>query len=371
MKFAETFPPGEFLKEELEARNWNQTELAEIIGRPVKMVNELILGKRAITPETAIQLGDALGTGPELWMNLESQYQLSKVVRQDNVVARKAKLYEKFPVREMTKRGWVGAADSIDVLEQQFLRYFGLKSMNDPLYTPAHAAKRSSEEVTALQLAWVIAARRLALTVMVPRYQPEALRAALPRFHALLSAPEEARHVVKLLHECGVRFVIVETLPSSKMDGACFWLDGGQPAIAMSTRLDRIDNFWFVLRHEIEHVLCEHGKRETMIFDEDLSDERSEDQMEQERVANEAASVFPFSRAEFDGYIARVQPYYFSEQKVLNFAARLGVHPGIVVGKLQRRFDEYKYLRSHLVKTRHIVVQSAPHDGWGTSTIEA
>ena len=250
MKFAETFPPGEFLKEELEARNWNQTELAEIIGRPVKMVNELILGKRAITPETAVQLGEALGTGPELWMNLESQYQLSKVTRSDNAVARKAKLYERFPVREMMRRGWVGAADSIDVLEQQFLRFFGLRSMDDPLPVPAHAAKKSSEEFTALQLAWLIAARRLASSVVVPRYQPGALRTALPRLHALLSAPEEARHVARLLNECGVRLVVVEALPASKIDGACFWLEDGQPAIAISTRLDRIDNFWFVLRHE-------------------------------------------------------------------------------------------------------------------------
>lgn len=371
MKFAETFPPGEFLKKELEARNWNQTELAEIIGRPVKLVNELILGKRAITPETAVQLGDALGTGPEFWMNLESQYQLSKVVRPDNAVARKSKLYEKFPVREMIKRGWVGAADSIDVLEQQFLRYFGLKSMNDPLCVPAHAAKKSSDDLTALQLAWLIAARRLALTVMAPRYRPEALRAALPALHALMSAPEEVRHAVKVLNGCGVRFVIVEALPSSKIDGACLWLADGQPAIAMSTRLDRIDNFWFVLRHEIEHVLCEHGKLETMIIDEDISDERKEDQNEDECSANAAASVFPFSKADFDGYIARVQPYYFSEQNVVNFAAHFGVHPGIVVGKLQRRFEEYKYLRAHLVKTRNIVIQTAPHDGWGNSAIDS
>jgi HTH-type transcriptional regulator/antitoxin HigA len=341
MKFAETFPPGEFLKEELEARNWNQTELAEIMGRPVKMVNELILGKRAITPETAVQLGDALGTGPELWMNLESQYQLSKVVRPDNAVARKAKLYEKFPVREMIKRGWIGATESIDVLEQQFLRFFGLNSMDDPLLIPGHAAKKSSSELTSLQLAWLIAARQLAMTVMVPRYQPASLRAALPRLHALMSAPEEVRHIARVLNECGVRFVVVEALPASKIDGACFWLHDGEPAIAMSTRLDRIDNFWFVLRHEIEHVLCEHGKKETLILDEDLSDGEAEDQVEEERIANEAASIFPFSKAELESYIARVQPYYFAEQKVLNFAGRLGVHPGIVVGKLQRRFNDY------------------------------
>ena len=371
MKFAETFPPGEFLKEELESRNWNQTELAEIIGRPIKLVNEIILGKRAITPETAIQLGEALGTGPELWMNLESQYALSKVAPSNNAVSRRSKLYEKFPVREMIKRGWICATESIDTLEQQFVRYFDLKSMEDELVIPAHAAKKSSESVTGLQLAWLIAARRLASRVVVAPYTWDALRDALPRLQALMSAPEEARHVTRLLNECGVRFVVVEALASSKIDGACFWLDGSQPAIALSTRLDRIDNFWFVLRHEVEHVLCEHGKQATVIFDEDLSDESNENQIEEERAANHAASVFPFDRAEFENYIVTVQPYYFAEQKVLNFSARLGIHPGIVVGKLQRRFGEYQYLRAHLVKTRHIVVQSAPHDGWGNFAVGA
>src|SRR3546814_10906300 len=106
---AEIFPPGEFLKDELEARGWSQTELAEIIGRPTRLINEIIADKRTITPETAIQLGDSLGTGPELWMNLESQYQLSQVRPNDGLVARRARLYERFPVREMIKRGWIEA----------------------------------------------------------------------------------------------------------------------------------------------------------------------------------------------------------------------------------------------------------------------
>jgi HTH-type transcriptional regulator/antitoxin HigA len=71
---SEVFPPGEFLRDELEARSWSQTEFAEIIGRPVRLINEIIAGKRAITPETATQFGASLGTSAELWMNLESQY---------------------------------------------------------------------------------------------------------------------------------------------------------------------------------------------------------------------------------------------------------------------------------------------------------
>lgn len=46
---AEVFPPGELIREELEARGWTQTDLAEILGRPLKLVNDIILGKRTIT----------------------------------------------------------------------------------------------------------------------------------------------------------------------------------------------------------------------------------------------------------------------------------------------------------------------------------
>src|SRR3546814_6944312 len=106
---AEIFPPREFRNGEYEPRAWSQTELAEIIGRPTRLINEIIAGKRTITPETAIQLGDSQGTGPELWMNLESQYQLSQVRPNDGLVARRARLYERFPVREMIKRGWIEA----------------------------------------------------------------------------------------------------------------------------------------------------------------------------------------------------------------------------------------------------------------------
>lgn len=139
---AEIFPPGEFLREELEARGWSQTELAEIIGRPVRLINEIIAGKKAITPETAIQLGQSLGTGPELWMNLESQYQLSRVRETDGLIARRAKLYERFPVREMIKRGWIEASKSIEVLEQQFLAFFSIDRVDADIAF-CHAAKKA------------------------------------------------------------------------------------------------------------------------------------------------------------------------------------------------------------------------------------
>ena len=73
---AEVFPPGDFVREELEARGWTQDDLAEILGRPQRLVSEVITGKRAITAETAKGLGEAFGTSAQFWMNLEAAHRL-------------------------------------------------------------------------------------------------------------------------------------------------------------------------------------------------------------------------------------------------------------------------------------------------------
>ncbi|TDR38378.1 HTH-type transcriptional regulator/antitoxin HigA [Tahibacter aquaticus] len=361
---AEIFPPGEFLRDELEARGWSQTELAEIIGRPVRLINELIAGKKAITPETAVQLGDSLGTGPEVWMNLESQYQLSKVRSTDGLIARRAKLYERFPVREMIRRGWIEATKSIDVLEQQFMAFFGVESV-DAEIPFCHAAKKTNthEQPSVLQLAWLCRARRIASELVLGPYTEAALRHALPRLSALLTAPEETRHVARVLGECGVRFVVVEPIPGAKIDGACFWLTDVQPVIALTLRLDRIDNFWFVLRHELEHVLRRHGQG-SYILDQDIEGTAADQVNEEEVIANTEAAEFCVSQAEIRNFVARVAPF-FAEDRVLLFAQRLGIHPGLVVGQLQRRLGRYDLFRKHQVKVRQAVTSSTLTDGWG------
>lgn len=87
---AEVFPPGDFIRDELEARGWSQGDLARILGRPVQTVNMIINGKKSITAETAKALGLAFGTGPELWMNLETAYRLHTAPDADPAISRRA-----------------------------------------------------------------------------------------------------------------------------------------------------------------------------------------------------------------------------------------------------------------------------------------
>lgn len=365
---AEVFPPGEFLREELEERAWTQQELADILDRPPRLISELIAGKRAITPETAKGLADAFGTSPDYWMNLESQYQLSKVKLPNDNVARKARLYGKFPVREMLRRGWVRTSENVEVLEQRFCEFFGIQSL-DATPQLSHSAKKTHAmaDTTPLQMAWLFRVRAMGSQQVVPAYSKAKLVAALERLKALILSPEEVRQAPRILAEAGVRLVFVEPLAGSKMDGACFWLDDNKPVIGMTLRYDRIDNFWFVLRHEAEHVLREDGKADHQaVIDSDVG-EAKEDLPECERRANAAGADFCVPTAELENFIARVQPY-FSEEKVLRFAQRIHVHPGLVVGQLQRRLDRHDFLRKHQVKVRAFVLPSADVDGWGSFT---
>lgn len=87
---AEVFPPGEFLREELEAREWSQGDLAAIMGRPVQAINEIVNGHKAITAETAKQLAAALGTSADVWLNLENTYRLATAPDPDPQIAKRA-----------------------------------------------------------------------------------------------------------------------------------------------------------------------------------------------------------------------------------------------------------------------------------------
>lgn len=363
----EIFPPGEFLKDELEARNWSQIEFAEIIGKDTRLVWEVVNGKRSITPETAIVFGEALGTSAELWMNLESQYQLSKVRGKTSSVSQRAQLYGKFPIREMIKRGWIQETSNVEVLEKQVTGFFGISNIEEePML--AHAAKKTSyKEVSISQLAWLFRVKKIAETMVVSKYSDKKLKEAISKLDELLLAPEETRHVAKILMECGVRFVVVENVPGAKIDGVCFWLNKNSPVIGMSLVKDRIDNFWFVVRHEIEHVLRGHGV-DWPIIDESIGDDDLSrgDIPEEELVANSAASQFCVPQDKLSSFVARVAPYFY-EAKVVAFAKTLNIHPGLVVGQLQRKLNDFKFLKRHQVKIRHIVISTANYDGWGYS----
>lgn len=360
-KSPEVFPPGDRLKEELDARGWSQMDLAEILGRPARLVSEIITAKRAITPETAKDLGLALGTGPELWINLESQFQLSRARGSSDAIANRAKIFGRFPVREMQKRGWLKRLPSLSAIEAELKRYFEISDLDSEIGV-AHAAKKTSyDKVSMLQMAWLFRARQLAASVAVQRYDPAALPQLCAALRDRVERPSDAAQVPDLLASAGIRLLLVQPLPGSKIDGACMWYEE-QPLIVLTLRYDRHDIFWHALFHELDHI--EHGEgKQIPIVDSNMMKECSGGP-EIERRANRAAAARLIPEDAMQGFIERAGPY-FPVRSILSFSAANRVHSGIVVGQLQHReLVAWSSLNALKAKIRDVVVPTAVSDGF-------
>src|SRR5437867_9431487 len=106
-------PPGDTLLEVMESLGITQAELAERTGRPQKTINEIVKGKAAITPDTALQLERALGISARTWNGLEANYQLQLAEQRDRArLEAYADWAERLPLAELRKRGHIPEADS-------------------------------------------------------------------------------------------------------------------------------------------------------------------------------------------------------------------------------------------------------------------
>ncbi len=369
-KTAEEFAPGEFILDELKERGWTQEDLAAILGRHPSVVSSVISGRVGVTPDTAKGLGSAFGTSAQLWLNLEAAYRLSLRSECDPSVARRAAIYAKAPIRDMVRRNWIEDSRDVDVLERRLLDFLGIKSLSEEPMKTAARQPTSYATRTPAQIAWLSRAKHLAAATQAAPFTKAGLKRGLEHLRALLPHAEEVRRVPRILAEAGIRFLIVEPLPRTRIDGACFWLNSRSPVVALSMRFDRIDWFWFTLMHEIlGHIQRgTSGGSGNVSLDLDLVTERprvDDTRPQSERTADQLAADFLIPKAELDSFVARVGPFY-SKLRIEAFAARMQVHPGIAVGQLHYRGEvPYTHNREMLVRIRGVITPSALTDGWG------
>jgi len=349
--------PGEALRKKLEERGWTQEDLAIITGKSRQTIGGIALGKAEITLEMAASLGAAFGDEPAYWIELDSIARLPRVRADIPKTKRLAGLFGTAPIREMQKRGWIKETDDLDELTAAL----------DAFLRPATVATKSSaiDTLSPVQRAWCVRARQLAETMTVGSFNSNKANELKSHLRDLAAYPKEVKHLPEVLASFGIRFVVVEPLAGAKIDGAAFWLDDTKPAIAVSLRYDRVDAFWFTVMHECSHIV--HG--DLISVDTEIVGEGAKDRLatsEAERRANIEAATSLISPDELESFIRRVSPLY-SKQRIIQFAHRIKIHPGIVVGQLQHRGEiSYSTNREMLVKIRPDVIETAFTDGWGS-----
>lgn len=365
--------PGQLIQDLLDQRGWTQRVLALVLGSDESTINKVIRAQRPIDAGMALALSEIFAVPAEMFMDLQKSWDLTQarlLSRPNPSRANRAHLFSSLPVSEMIKRGWLENVDDVrdmPKVEAALTKFFGATSFDEIEILP-HSAKKTdvTGEATPAQIAWLYRVKEIASELLVSRYSPEAVNLAIERLRPLRATPQDTRKVPRILQDSGIRFLVVEALPGSKIDGVCFWIDEKSPVIAMSLRYDRIDNFWFVLRHELEHVRRLDGQTAVML-DSELEGEMAgvgQDIPEVERVANAEAADFCVPHTDLMQFVSRKAPFYY-DRDIVGFAKTIKVHPGLVAGQLQHRLKQYNRFRQLLTKVRAFVLPSAPRDGWG------
>ena len=351
------------MREKIDERGWTQELVAEITGCSRQTIYSIVSGKSNVSPDMAIAFAAAFGNSPEEWLRWDSLYRLSITDRDTSDVTALAKCHSVAPIKDMVKRGWIPETQDAEELENALKKFFGTDSLDSVTLQLAPRRTAIIPELNSSEKAWCFRARQLALSQAVARFSAKGVKPAKTKLRKLAAYSKEARHVPGVLAECGIRFVVIEPIPGVKIDGASFWLEDG-PAIAISMRHDRIDGFWFTLMHEMAHV--ENGDA---AIDPDLIDGTKGIAIrlvnnEAERLADQQAADSLIPTSELKSFIQRVGPFY-PTTRIVQFANRMKIHPGIIVGQLRHRQElPYAQQRDFLVKIRDVVTSTALTDGW-------
>jgi len=350
--------PGDTLQEMLTDRGMTQTELADRLGLTHKTVNEIIRGKAPISHDTSLALETVLGVPAAFWNRYEAAYRESLARRHHGrQIAEQLWWLQRIPWKEAAQKGFImELASPVDQLIE-VLRFFGVASPSqyDEIYRNAvvqwRASSRHVPNPDAVAF-WLRRGEVLAseipeqLGIQYGDYSPRLFDRCLADVRSLTNDPNPDSFVRKLQSKCadvGVAVVFVPELRGTVACGAARWQSPTRPLIQLSLRYKTNDNLWFTFYHEAAHIL-RHSKK-ALFLDAEVRDGSAE-----EAEANQFAEDFLIPPRDYTRFVAGGKP---SKLSVERFAAELGIHPGIVVGRLQHegvlKMGWFQDLKQHYV----------------------
>lgn len=328
-------PPGEFLSDVLEELKMTQLDLAKRMGRPTQAINEIIKGVKIITPETAIQLEKVVSVPASIWTNLEAEYRLIKAKDEESVsIEKETELLPKFPYLELKKQGMVQATRDKLKKVSELRKFFGVSSLKNlniveeynPAFRLATNAKASKESIAS----WLRTGSVLSEKRDVAKFSKSKLINIIPLIRSLTLEADPNIFLASLtthLADCGVALVIVPHFPKTYVTGATFWKSPNKAVVMMSLRGSWGDVFWFSLFHEIGHIIL-HDKRSVFIE----GNAKNANYNAQELEADKFASSHLIPDKEFTEFLNNL---LFTKESIESFSRKIGIHPGVVTGRLQ------------------------------------
>lgn len=330
------FPPGRFITNRLEDRNWTQKELATVLGITPIHLSQVMKGESPLTYDMAQRLGATFDTSAQYWSNLYLSFVQWKneddLALSDTEV--RSAIYERMPVKDMLKKKWLKKSATVKDLEKQALTFWDIKKLDfsfiDEKFTPC--LNRKSEAYNQFNASyaatWFQKAKQVAKAYKVPAYNKQKLSALTATLHDATVDEAQIPDFIKELNACGVKFFVLPHLEKTYLDGAAF-MDGKNPVVVYTARFKRIDNFWFTVAHEVAHILKHLSPNCPFVLD----DLKRGDVDKLEKEANQLAAKW-LKHNEAIAWIERNRGGYITQALVLECAEAVGIHPSIVIGAM-------------------------------------
>lgn len=348
--------PGEILKCELEARGMSQKDLAEAIGKATPIINDIIKGRRDINVEIAVLLEMTLDNiSAETWLNWQNAYDLQKIREQEEIrrlqtsISTWNTLKTLVNVNHLKKR--LGLGKDIGENVNRVFAFLGVDSTQQ-LEAKIHSISAYFRKSDNLQtdyvnlMTWMAIVRHRSDELsLANKFSINCINKLTRALNAILYENNNTiSRIEQLLANYGIKFIVEKKLEKMPVDGYSFWV-GENPTIVMTKRLNRIDNFAFVLFHELGHIvlhLLDSNNRVQDFIETDINTQDEHKNNDYEAAANKFAKDCIWGNIDHKTLFGKVTNPYSAGNYLTMISERLKINTGIVVGQYQFYCSEKK-----------------------------
>ena len=323
--------PIEAIRFRMEEQGLIQNDLIPYIGSKSK-VSEILSGKRSLTIPMIRALNHHLGIPLDALIQ-EAKNEAYSLDLNDMD-------WEKFPVMEIVKRGWINIKNTITKIDAKevvadFLKPLGVLSPQGVMWIRTLHSREEQNANTYDLIAWIARLMALSENISVNDYNKNLITADYLRELARLSQFDQGPLLAKeMLAKNGIKLIFLESLPKAKIDGGCFLDRDGHPVIGMTLRYDRIDNFWHTLLHEMAHIYKHLNNQNQFIDNLDSDSKENPQEKEADKIARESfipRSIWKRS----DAFTLR------TNTAINELAKKLSIHPAIIAGRIRFETNDY------------------------------
>lgn len=337
--------PIEAIKFRMEQMNFTQKHLIEYIGSASK-VSEVLNGKRSLSLTMIRKLHKGLGIPLSTLIGVKGEPTEKFTLEEID--------YSCFPLTEMKNRGYFN-------LPVEFLKHYkdyseeiirNFCGIHNPILTetlaylraPLHLRGKKLIDKYALAI-WKICVLKKASKLELKTYNSSLINEAWLRKLIEISVHEQGPKLAQeYLQNYGIALIIEPHFKKTFLDGAAMMFNG-HPIIGLTLRHDRLDNFWFVLAHELAHVMKHLNPNEAGTYFDDLDDEENLDEIEMEAdaIANEALIPTQLWKS------LKISSVTSTEQ-IITLSKKINVSPAIIAGRLRHERQNYAIFRKLIDK---------------------